>query len=57
MTSIMVHEVTEVKMEPIEVLSSGTLSRKIRVNTKTGPFEIDLFLADTEPDDGLAIKI
>lgn len=57
MTSLMLHDVTEVKMEPIEVLSSGTLSRKIRVNTKTDSIEIDLFLADTEPDDGLAIKI
>jgi hypothetical protein len=45
-------------MEPIEALDSGRVTRKIRVDTKLGHFEVDLFLADSEPDEtGLAIKI
>jgi hypothetical protein len=58
MTTIMIHDVTGIKMEPIEALDSGTVTRKIRVDTKLGHFEVDLFLADSEPDEtGLAIKI
>ena len=57
MTTLMLHDVTEIKIGEIHTLEGGAIVRKIIIVTKKDNLDIDLFLADTEPVTGLEIRI